>query len=98
MGSAQGELRARLMIEERRLPLRSVVAFNTTGPIVTGELLSVHVLMAIFALCRRRFEIDIDQFRFQAGRLVTLDAGCDSMRSLQWKLCLRVIKARQFFP
>lgn len=98
MGSAQGELRACLVIEERRLPLRTVVTFNTAGHTVLGKLLSVHVLMAIFALCRRRFEIDIAQFRFQAGRLVTLDAGCDSMRSLQWKLCLRVIKARQFLP
>ncbi len=55
--SLQGECRA-FMIEKRRLPFETVMAICARRDLVgIRELQSVHILVALFALCRRCLEI-----------------------------------------
>lgn len=98
MRTAQRELRARVVIEQRRLPPGTVVTFNTSSHAVLGELLSVRILVALFALHGRCLEIDIDQLSFQIRGLVALDARRRTMRSQQRESCLRVVESRQLLP
>ncbi len=63
------------MIEQRRLPFRRVVAVCAGGDVVSCELPSMRIFVAILALGWRRFEIDIDQSGFEVGRLMTIDTA-----------------------
>ncbi len=80
MRTSQRKLRSLVMIEERRLPFHAVVTLRATGHIRFRELLSVDVLMAVLALCRRSFEIHIKKIGFQVGRLVAVHARRRAMR------------------
>ena len=57
--ATEGEGGAFVVVEERRLPFRAVVALGAASDVGTCELLAVYVLMAIFTLCRRGLEIHI---------------------------------------
>ena len=92
MGPAQRELRPRLMVEERRLPLHAVVTFNTARHFRLGELLPVDVLVAVLASRRRRLEIHVDQPGFEVGRPVAIDASGRTVRSQQGQRCFRVVE------
>ena len=69
------------MIEQRWFPFHAVVAFSTAGNLAFGKLLPVNILMAVLTLLRCRLKIDIDQLRFQIGRLMTINAGRGAVRS-----------------
>ena len=61
MGPLERESGAPLMIEQRRLPSCGVMAIGTRrNPIGLGELSTVNVLMTLFTLGGRRFEIRIN--------------------------------------
>lgn len=55
----QRERGSLVVIEERWLPLGTVVARNATGNPILGELLPMDVLVAVFALRRRPFEVHV---------------------------------------
>ena len=82
------------MIEQRGLPLHAGVAFGATRNVSRGELLSVNVLVAVLALCRRRLEVHIHELGFKVGRLVAIDTSRGTMRTQQDKLCPGVVEAR----
>lgn len=73
--ATQRELSALLMIEQRGLPLGAVVTFSAACDVRLRELLAMHVLMAILALCGSSFEIDIQQLGLKIRRLVAIDTG-----------------------
>lgn len=79
MRAAQRELRSFFVIEERWLPFRAVVALRTAGNVPLCKLLAMDIFMAVFALCRSRFEVHIDQLRLEIRRLVTVHASCSAM-------------------
>lgn len=89
---------ALIVIEQRRLPLRAVVARDATGNSVLRELLPMDIFVAVFALRRRCLEVDICQLRLQVRRLVAIRTSCSAMRPDQREIRLRVIEARQLFP
>ncbi len=98
MRSSQWERRAFLVIEQRRLPLHAVVALGTSGYVGLRELLAVNVLVTLFTLHRRRFEIDVDQLGLKIRGLVAVFASCRTVRPKQRKLRLRMIKPGKVFP
>ena len=80
----QGEGRALVMIEGRRLPLRGVMAVAALSHLVReqlGELAAVDIIMALLALLGGLLEIHIDHLRFQVGWLMAIDAGDGSVRA-----------------
>ena len=88
MGAAQRESGSLLVVEQRRLPPHAIVTFNTSRDFRLRELFSVNVFVAVFALCGRRLEIDIDQFRFEIRWLVAVLASRSAMRTQQRERCL----------
>ena len=56
------------------------------------------ILVAVFALTGRRFEIDIDELGLKIWRLVTIDTSRRAVRSKQRKFRLRMVETRNFFP
>lgn len=56
------------------------------------------ILMAVLALRRRGFEIDVNQLSSEVRRFVAVDAGCCPMRSQERELRLGVIESRYFLP
>lgn len=97
--ATQGERRPLFMIEQRGLPFRAVVAIGAWGCIAFGdELLSVDVLVAVLALHRRGFEIDIDQLGFEVWRFVAVDARCCPVCSKQGELGLGMIESGELLP
>ena len=98
VGATQRESSSLVMVEQRWLPLHAVVAFGATRGLARSKLLSVDILMAIFALRRGRLEIYVDQLRFKIARLVAINAGRGAVRSQQREIGLGVIEAREFFP
>ena len=74
------------------------MALDASGVPILGELLAVCVLMALLALGRRRFEVDVCQPGFQVWWLVAIrTCGC-TMGSDQWERSLGVIEPGQFLP
>lgn len=63
------------------------------GHVSFRELLPVRVVVAVLALRWCRFEIDIDQLRFQIWRFMAVDAGGRPMSARQWELRLGMIEA-----
>lgn len=98
VSATQGERCALVMIEQRRLPLHGVVAVGTGGRFALGKLLSVDVLVAVFAQHGCCLEIHIDHFGFKIGRLVAIDAGCRPVGALQGELGFGVVKSGELFP
>jgi len=96
--AAQWKIRSPIVIEKRGFPLYGVVAVGTAGKLAFGKLLAVNVFVAIFALCRGRPEIHVDQFGPKVRRLVALDASGGAMRAQQRKRGPRVIEAGEFLP
>ena len=74
------------------------MALDASGVPILGELLAVYVLMALLALGRRRFEVDVCQTSFQVWWFVAIrTCGC-TMGSDQWEGSLGVIEPGQFLP
>jgi len=96
--ATQGERGSLVVIEQRGLPFRAVVAVGAGGCFPFGKLLSVDVLMALLALHRGSLEIHIDQLGFEVWRFVTVDARRRPMRSEQGELGLGMIEGREFLP
>lgn len=74
------------------------MALGTACDIAAGELLSVYVLVAVFALRRSGLEVDVGQSGLKIWRLVAVDASGRSVRAQQRKLCFGVIEAGEFLP
>lgn len=83
VGALQRERRSLVMIEQRRLPLRAVVARYAIGYTVLGKLFSMDILVALLALGRRGLEINVGQLGFHVRRLVAIRAGSGPMRTDQ---------------
>ena len=98
MSAPQRERRPLLMVKQRRLPLRAVVALGAMRNIRNCKLLPMDVVMAVFAGGRRRFEVDVDQPGFEIRRFVAVFAGRRAMGSQQRKLRFRVIEAGDVLP
>lgn len=96
--SAQRKLCSPIMIEQRRLPLLAVVTVHAGRDLPFGELLSMDIVMALFALHRRGLEIHVAKLGFKIRRLVAIHAGCGAMRSQQGERGLRMVESRQFLP
>lgn len=94
----QRELSAGVMVEERRLPLRAVVAVGAGGHAILCELLAVDIFVALLALGRRGLEIHIDQGGFQIGRLVAVHAGGGAMGPDQWEGSPGMVEVGEFLP
>ena len=58
----------------------------------------MHVLVALLALCRRRFEIHIRKLRFHPRRTMAPAALNCPMRSYERERCCRVVEPDDFFP
>lgn len=98
VGALQRERRSLVMIEQRRLPLRAVVARYAIGYTVLGKLFSMDILVALLALGRRGLEINVGQLGFHVRRPVAIRAGSGPMRTDQREIGFRVIEARQLLP
>ena len=94
----QGKRSPLVVIEQRRLPLRAVVTFDTRGHAILDELLAVNFRVAILTLGGSGSEIGSDELSLQVGWLVTIDAGGGLVRSEQWERRLRMVEARKLFP
>lgn len=86
------------MIEQRGLPLSTVMATVTARIPLLGELLPVNILVAVLALSRGCLEIHVRQLGFQIGWLVAIRARRCTMRPNQRERRLGVIEPRQFLP
>jgi len=98
VSATQGEGCALVMIEQRRLPLHGVVAIGAGGSVPFGKLLSVDVLVAVFAQHGCCLEIHINHFGFEIGRLVAIDAGCRAVGALQGELGSGMVKSGELSP
>ena len=92
VGPLQRKRSALLVIEQRRFPLRAVVALHATRGSIFSELLAVNILVAVFALRRCRLEVHIDQLGLHVRRLVAVDTGSGAVRPDQRKIRLGVIE------
>lgn len=81
------------MVEQRGLPFCAVVAVCAGRGRALQELLAVDILVAFFTFGRSRREVDVDQLGLQVRRLVTVAAGCGSMRPDQREGSFGVVKA-----
>ena len=86
------------MIEERRFPLHGVVAIDAGTDAVFLELLAVNIVVAAFALARRRGEVRFDELGLHVGGLVTVNTCGRPVRAHQRIGSLRVVEAREIFP
>ena len=98
MRAAQRERSTFLMVEERWLPLRAVVALGTASHFPYSELLRVYVLVTVFALRWSRLEVYVDEFGLKIWRFVTIDASGRPVRPKEGKLCFRVVESGEFLP
>ena len=88
-----------LMIEQRWLPFGAVVAVAAWSLLVgTGELAAMHVFMAVFALCWRGLERNMQHRLFHIRRLVAVNAGYRAMRTHQREVGLRMIEGGHVLP
>ena len=93
MGAAQGEVGPRVVIEQRRFPLHAGMAFCAASHFAFGELFTVNVFVAIFALRWHGLEVDVDELGFEIRRLVAVDASGRTVCAQQWELGFRMIEA-----
>ena len=76
----QGKRSPLVVVEKRRLPLRTVVTIHASSHAILLKLLAMNVLVAVLALDGRSREVSGDELGFQVGRLVAVDAGRRSAR------------------
>lgn len=83
MDALQWKRRPLVVIEQRRLPLRAVVAVRARRNVIRrpGKLRTVHVLVALFTLERRALEVHILEVGTHIRRLVAVDAGHSPVRA-----------------
>ena len=82
VSASQREVRARFMVEKRRLPLVGVVTLLATrAPSFPGKLVRVDILVASVAAGRRRCEGHVLHRHFEIGWLVAADARDGPVRS-----------------
>ncbi len=82
-----------VMIEQRGLPFRCVVAVGAGRDLVGfRKLFTVHILVALLALGRGLLKVRIDQLSLEIRRFVAVDAGHCAMRPLQRKSRVIVIE------
>ena len=86
------------MVEERWLPLRTVVALGTASHFPCSELLRVYVLVTVLALRWSRLEVDVDDPGLKVWRSVTIDASGRPVRPKEDKFCFRVVESGEFLP
>ena len=98
MRTTQRKLGPRFVVKEGGFPLHAGVAVRTARDVPFGELLSVDILMTIFALAWRGLEVYVDQPDFKIRRFVAIDAGRGAMRAQQSKLRLRMVERRYLLP
>ena len=94
----QCELSTLVVIKQRRLPFHAVVTLGAARDARLCELLAMHVLVAVLALRRSSFEIDIQQLGFKIWRLVAVDTRGGAVRAQEREFRLRVIESREFPP
>lgn len=84
-----------LVVEERGSPLLRVMAFCTPRYLVcVRELCSMRILVAVFALSRRRAEIHISEAQFEIRRAMAFGTTHCAMCSGQRKLRRSMIERR----
>ena len=81
-----------IVIEQRRFPLRAIVALGAGCDIPLCELLAMRVLAALLALSRCGLEIHVDHVGFEVRRLMAVDAGGGAVCAQQRESSLRVIE------
>ena len=81
MRSLQRKRRPRIMIEQRRPPLRAVVAFDASRYCRFDELRAVGVFVARLALRRRGSEIGLRERSLVVRRLVASATWCGQVRA-----------------
>lgn len=87
------------MVEQRRLPLKAVVAVGAGRDLASiGELCAMDVLMTLLALGRGRFEVGLHQLSSKVRGLVAIDTGSPAMRSQQGERRLGVIESAKIMP
>lgn len=74
------------------------MAVGAAGYVALGKLFPVNIIVAVFTLRRRGFEIRVDQFCFQVGRLVAVDARGRPMRPHQGEVGFGMIEGGEFLP
>lgn len=79
----QREGRPLVMIEQRWLPLRAVMAVHACRGSILRELPAMYVLVAILTLGRSSREVSRDQLGLHIGRLVAIDTGSRPVRAHQ---------------
>src|SRR5882762_10438354 len=93
MFALERECRPLVMIEQRRLPFRGVVAIGAGRDLIRlRELLAVHILVALLALFRCLLEVHIDQLGLEVGWLMAIDACHGPVGALQREGSLVVIE------
>jgi hypothetical protein len=99
VSSLEREGCALIVIKERRSPAATIVAISASGNAsYAGELFSMDVGMAVFALLRRGAKINIFQARLEIRRFVAIHALDGPVRTYQGIFGLGVIKSRQIAP
>lgn len=98
MGATKRKYSPFVMVKQRRLPLRGIVTPDAMGDVPLSKLLTVNVLVAVFALRWRSLEIHIEHLGFEIGRLMAVNAGRCAMRPQQWEFRFRVVETRDFPP
>jgi len=98
VGPAQREGSPFIVIKQGRLPLHAVVAVRARSVLTFGELLSMYVLVAVFAQHGGGLEIHVCQLGFKVRWFVAIDAGGRPVRSEQRKLRLGMVESRDFLP
>lgn len=87
-----------VMIEQRWLPLRAVMAVHACRGSILRELPAMCVLVAILTLGRSSREVSRDQLGLHIGRLVAIDTGSRPVRAHQGERSFRVVEPRQPLP
>ena len=92
MHPQQRELSALVMIKQRRLPLRAVVALRAIRHSVFRELLAVNIFMAFLTPRGCGLEIHVDQPVFQVGWPMAVHAGGGAMDADQREGGIRMVE------
>ena len=95
MPSLQGEMRSRIVVEQRRNPALRIVAIRTGGLARFRKLSGMNVFVTIFTNLRSPLELHL---RGSNWSLVTSAAFGGSMRAKQRKLRFGMVKATDVCP
>ena len=96
MSAFQGKNRL-VMIEQRRLPFRAVVArFAILGAL--AKLIRMRILMTFAASAWSALKYDVNQLQLHIRRFMTFCARHRSVSTKEWEFRLRMIKPSQVVP